>query len=81
MRRSMKVRMIEEYDAQDLKELEGMTINDIIPWLEAIKRGHLPTNYIIGIDENRTYTEGEYESTRLHKVMEKAIDILKSLPE
>lgn len=77
----MKVHMIEEYDAQDLKELEAMTMGDIILYLEAIKRGYLPTNYIIGIDENRTYTEGEYESTRLHKVMEKTIDILKSLPE
>ena len=77
----MKVRMITDYEAQDLKELEGMTINDIIPWLEAIRRGYLPTNYIISIDENKTYTEDEYEATRLHKVMEKAIDVLKSLPE
>ena len=74
----MKTYTVTEYNAQDLKDLENMTIDDVISWLEVIKRGYLPRSCIVRIDKNKNYTEREYEATRLHTALQKAINMLKS---
>lgn len=64
-----------EYDAEDIERLENMSVEEVVEVLEHIKRGWLPQNYVF-LREGRTYSEDEYETTKLHTAMRKAISII-----
>ena len=52
-----------------------MSSEEVVGVLEHIKRGWLPQNYVFP-REGRTYSEDEYETTRLHAAIRKAISII-----
>lgn len=64
-----------EYDAEDIECLENMSSEEVVEVLERIKRGWLPQNYIFPV-EGRTYSEDEYDATKLHIAMRKAISMI-----
>lgn len=64
-----------EYDAEDIERLDNMSTEEVVEVLECIKRGWLPQNYTFPM-EGRTYSEDEYEVTRLHIAMRKAISMI-----
>ena len=64
-----------EYDAEDIALLENMSEVEVIEVLKHIKRGWLPQNYVFPM-EGRIYSEDEYEATRLHVAIRKAISII-----
>ena len=64
-----------EYDAEDLERLENMSVEEVVEALEHIKRGWLPQNYTFPM-EGRTYSEDEYDTTKLHVAMRKAISMI-----
>lgn len=65
-----------EYDAEDIERLENMSVEEVVEVLEHIKRGWLPQNDVFLPIEGRTYSEDEYETTRLHTAMRKAISMI-----
>ena len=67
----MKEYTIKEYEESDYEALEDMPIEEIVHVLEYIKCGYLPQNYYYN------GTEEDYENTKLHIAMSKAIKILK----
>ena len=64
-----------EYDAEDIERLENMSAEEVVEILECIKRGWLPQNYVFP-REGIGYSEDQYEATRLHIAMRKAISII-----
>lgn len=64
-----------EYDAEDIERLENMSVEEVIEVLEHIRRGWLPQNYVFP-REGRTYSEDEYDATKLHVAMRKAISMI-----
>lgn len=64
-----------EYDAEDIERLENMNVEEVVEVLEHIKRGWLPQNYTFPM-EGRMYSEDEYEATKLHIAMRKAISMI-----
>lgn len=64
-----------EYDVEDIERLENMSNEEVVEVLECIKRGWLPQNYIFPVEDG-IYSEDEYEATRLHIAMRKAISII-----
>lgn len=74
----MKEYTVREYDAMDIELLEEMSKEDVVSVLERIKRGWLPQNYICGTSEGKTYSEDEYDSTKLHAAMRLAIKELRT---
>lgn len=63
------------YDEEDIERLENMSAEDVVEVLEHIKRGWLPQNYTFPM-EGRMYSEDEYEATKLHIAMRKAISMI-----
>lgn len=64
-----------EYDTEDVERLENMSVEEVVEVLEYIKRGWLPQNYVFP-REGGIYSEDEYETTRLHTAMRKAISMI-----
>ena len=64
-----------EYDAEDIECLENMSAEEVVEVLEYIKRGWLPQNYVFPI-KGRTYSEDQYDTTKLHIAMRKAISMI-----
>ena len=73
----MKEYIVREYDAEDIECLNNMSNEEIVSVLEHIKRGWLPQNYVFPI-HGKTYSEDEYDTTKLHIAMRKAISIIES---
>lgn len=72
-----KTYTVTKYDSEDIEKLKHMTNEEVVEVLKYIKRGWLPQTYIYGTpDEYETYTEEQYENTRLHRAIQKAIDVL-----
>lgn len=69
----MREYTVREYDATDIELLENMSKEEVVSVLEGIKRGWLPQNYICGTFEGKTYSEDEYNATKLHAAMRLAI--------
>ena len=67
---------VTEYDKDDIEKLDSMTKDEIIGILEHIARGWLPQNHVCGPQEFETYNQNQYDATRLHKAVRKAIEIL-----
>ena len=64
-----------EYDAEDIECLENMSAEEVVEVLEYIKHGWLPQNYVFPI-KGRTYSEDQYDTTKLHIAMRKAISMI-----
>lgn len=64
-----------EYNAEDIERLENMNTEEVIAVLERIERGWLPQNYTFPMD-GRIYSEDEYDATKLHVAMRKAISMI-----
>lgn len=64
-----------EYDTKDVERLENMSVEEVVEVLEYIKRGWLPQNYVFP-REGGIYSKDEYEATRLHTAMRKAISMI-----
>ena len=52
-----------------------MNTEEVIAVLERIERGWLPQNYTFPMD-GRIYSEDEYDATKLHVAMRKAISMI-----
>lgn len=72
---------VTEYDKDDIEKLDCMAADEVIETLEHIKRGWLPQDYVCFAREYETYTESQYDTTKLHKAMAKAIEMLKKIKE
>jgi hypothetical protein len=71
-----KTYTVTEYEKEDIEKLDNMTNEEVIETLEYIKGGWLPQNYVCSPEYYKTYSESQYETTKLHKAMSKAIDML-----
>lgn len=71
-----KTYIVTEYDKDDIEALDNMNNDEVIAILEFIQRGYLPQDYVCGTSDYETYSESQYESTKLHKAIGKAIDII-----
>lgn len=71
-----KTYTITEYYKEDIEKLDYMTKKEVIETLEYIERGWLPGNYVCGPRDGETYSENEYDATKMHKALNKAIDVL-----
>lgn len=68
---------VTEYDSEDIRKLKDMSNSEVVKVLEQIERGCLPQTYVYGDPENgETYTEDQYENTRLHRGIQKAIELV-----
>lgn len=67
---------VTEYDKNDIEKLDDMTVNEVIDVLEQIKYSQLPQDYVCGTHDGETYTKDQYDITRMHKAMRKAIEML-----
>lgn len=74
----MREYTVREYDTTDIELLDNMSNAEIIETLEHIKRGWMPQNYVFPRD-GETYSEDEYDTTKLHVAMRKAIQIISDL--
>lgn len=78
--------MVTEYDADDIEKLDSMSKDEVIATLEHIERGWLPQDYVFVPDNPArramaTYTESQYDATKLHKAIHKAIEMLNSIKQ
>lgn len=73
--------MVTEYDKDDIEKLDFMTNGEVIETLEHIKRGWLPQDCVYAPREYERYTESQYDTTKLHKAMKKAIEMLEESME
>ena len=65
------MKVIRNYDMADYENVRNsMTPDDIVNYLEYIKRGYIP-------DYNFTGNEDDYEKYKLHMAINKAIEIIK----
>lgn len=67
---------VTEYDKDDIEKLESMTTKEVIEILEHIERGWMPQDYVYGPVDSKTYSESQYEATKLHIALNKAISII-----
>lgn len=68
---------VTEYDSEDIEKLKYMTNEEVIEVLEYIERGWLPQTYVYGTPkEEETFTEEQYENTKIHRAIQKAIEII-----
>ncbi len=72
---------VTEYDKEDIEKLDYMAIDEVIATLEHIKRGWLPQDCVYVPRDYETYTESQYDTTKLHKAMRKAIEMLEEIKE
>lgn len=72
---------VTEYDKDDIEKLDFMEVDEVIETLEHIKRGWLPQDYVCYTRDFETYTESQYDTTKLHKAMGKAIELLQEVKE
>lgn len=72
---------VTEYDKDDIEQLDNMTKAEVIDALEGIKRGWLPQNDVCCPRDDETYTESQYDATRLQKAVSKAIEMLENMTE
>ena len=72
-----KTYTVTEYDKDDIESLDAMTTEEIIAALDHIDDGWLPRDVVYMPQEFKTYTESQYQATRLHKAVRKAIEIIK----
>lgn len=74
-----KQHTVTEYDKDDIEKLNGMTKEEVISILDHIDDGWLPRDRVYVPTEYETYTQSQYDSTRLHIAVRKAIEILEKL--
>lgn len=72
---------VTEYDADDIEKLDSMSKDEVIAQLEYIESSWLPHDYAFVPDNPAkravtTYTESQYSAAKLHKAMQKAIEML-----
>lgn len=67
---------VTEYDKDDIEKLNDMTKEEVISILDHIDDGWLPQDRVYVPKEYETYTESQYDSTRLHIAVRKAIEML-----
>lgn len=63
------------YDAEDIAALENMSSEEVVEVLKIIY-GLLPQKNYTFPTEGRTYSEDEYDATKLHIAMRKAISMI-----
>ena len=72
----MRTYTVTEYDEEDIEKLHGMSNKEVAEVLQGIKRGWLPQNYDIHGIVGKTYSEDQYEASKLHIAINKAILLL-----
>lgn len=72
---------ITEYDKDDIEALCNMSRTDVVETLKHIKRGWLPQDYVCLPRDYETYSESQYDTTRLHVAIEKAIAMLEKISD
>lgn len=73
-----KTYTVTEYDKDDIEALDSMSKADVVETLEHIKRGWLPQDYVVSPRDYETYSESQYDITKLHIAMRKAITMLEN---
>lgn len=76
-----KTYTVTEYDKNDIERLDFMSKADVIEILERIGRGWLPQDCVYSPRKYETYTESQYDATKLHKAISKAIDMIQNIKE
>lgn len=76
-----KTYTVTEYDKDDIEALDSMSKSDVIETLEHIKRGWLPQDYVYSPRDYETYNESQYDTTKLHIAMKKAITMLENIKD
>lgn len=76
-----KTYTVTEYDKDDIEALDSMSKSDVIETLERIKRGWLPQDYVCSPRNYETYSESQYDITKLHIAMRKAITMLENIKD
>lgn len=72
----MKETTIITYNKDDIDELQFMSDDEIINVLNHIGRGWLPQDYVYSPEDCKEYSESQYDTTRLHVAIDKAIEII-----
>jgi hypothetical protein len=72
----MKKRTVTVYEKDDIEALDKMTKEDVIKTLKSVKDGWLPRDYILVPEDGEEYTEAQYDTTKLHIAIGKAIAML-----
>lgn len=76
-----KTYTVTEYDKDDIEALDDMSKDDVIETLEHIKRGWLSQDYVCSPRDYETYNESQYDITKLHIAMRKAISMLENIKD
>lgn len=71
-----KTYTVTEYDKSDIEKLSSMEKDEVISILSGIKRGWLPQNDVCSPSDYETYTESQYEATKLQIAVSRAIEML-----
>lgn len=64
------------YDKDEIRELEHMSHDQIIQVLNVIERQCISQDYITSPEQYEEYTESEYDATKQHIAIQKAIEII-----
>lgn len=74
----MKMFMTAMYDSNDMRALKSLDTDEVIKILMEIHRGYLEQlDYVTEVLDGDEFTESQYESTRLHEGIWRAIELLR----